>query len=115
MEVFGHDDVRLVEQFVRLVLGQPRPSLVVRIGKESPVVFQADDVCGRMLPHVVQGGELAVPRVKFVDVVSLVGHVDEEFFSTFVQFEEIVPPGSYYIYTHAGKLYEKGGAMPRPY
>ena len=75
VEELGDDDVRLVEKFVGLGLGQPGPPLVVGVSEEPAVVFEADDVRGRMLPHVVQGGELTVPWVQVVDIVPLVGNV----------------------------------------
>ena len=75
VEELGDDDVRLVEKLVGLVLGKPGPPLVVGVREEPAVVFEADDVRRRMLPHVVQGGELAVPRVQVVDIVPCVGYV----------------------------------------
>ena len=75
VEELGDDDVRLVEKLVGLVLGKPGPPLAVGVREEPAVVFEADDVRRRMLPHVVQGGELAVPRVQVVDIVPCVGYV----------------------------------------
>lgn len=104
VEELGDDDVRLVQHGVGLGLGDAGPSVIVGVREEPAVVFEADDIRGRMLPHVIQGGKLTVPWVQDVDIVSLVENVYKEFFPALVEFKEIVVFGSYYIYAHGGKL-----------